>query len=91
VAHCLVSSRLFSGAIARNKGKHSQLQASASEGHSLTQDHLLASCNHLSLGRLHHCESSRSFRFMKHSSFSCFLSFQFFLFLLVHTKSKKIV
>ena len=42
------------------------------------QESFLASCKHLSLGRLHHCELFLSFRFAKHFLLPCFLSFLFF-------------
>jgi hypothetical protein len=44
------------------------------------RDLLLASCNFLSLGRLHHCESSRPLRFAKYSLCSCFCIFSSFCF-----------
>jgi hypothetical protein len=40
-------------------------------------DLLHAPGNHLNLGRLHHCESSRSFRFATQFPFSCFCHFVF--------------
>jgi hypothetical protein len=104
VAHCLVSSRLFSGAIAEEQQKDCAIciptlmplfsgavageQRKAFTTASFCEQMLfydaatlfLAPCNFLSLGRLDHYESSRSFRFAKAFLFFLFLSLILFVF-----------
>jgi hypothetical protein len=85
---CLVSSRLFSSAVAgeQNKGKHSLLLASSSEGNSPTHDLLHAPGNHLSFG------SKSTVSLLSLLDLQCNSLFIVFVILYLHTylKSKKI-
>jgi hypothetical protein len=81
---CLVSSRLFSGTTVREQRKAFTTTISTSQDFFLVlQNYLLALCNFLTLGRLHHCEYSCPFRFAKHFSLFCFCIFCFSCFLSV--------
>jgi hypothetical protein len=75
----------FMAPLQGKKGKHSQLQVS------MSQDYSLAQCDLLSLGMLHHCKPSHSFRFAKHFSFSYFCLFSSFCFGFYTRNSKKLV
>jgi hypothetical protein len=79
-----MSMPLFSGAVAGEQRK--ALRTASFCKRRLFSDAatlFLAPCNFLSLGRLHNCESSHSFRFAKHFSFTCFYLFSSFCFLIL--------
>jgi hypothetical protein len=73
---CLVSSRLLSGAVTEEQRKAFTTTIFRRQDYFLVpQDLLMAPCNFLSLGRVHHCESSWHFRHSKHFSLFCFCLF----------------
>jgi hypothetical protein len=67
--------------VAREQIKRSQLQFPWTRAYFLVLRELLMElCNFLILGRLHHSESSRPFRFAKYFSLFCFCLFSSFYF-----------